>query len=51
VNLIGLLVVILLLGVLAVVVLDRTGDAGCDRSATTTTIVPGVTMPRQPGLC
>jgi hypothetical protein len=51
VNLIGLLVVILLLGVLAVVVLNRTGDAGCPADATTTTIVAGVSMPRTPGLC
>ena len=50
-NLIGLLVVILLRGVLGVVVLDRTTDAGCPADATTTTIVPGVTMPRTPGVC
>ena len=50
-NLIGLLVVILLLGVLAVVVLNRTGEAGCPADATTTTIVPGVRSPRVPGLC
>jgi hypothetical protein len=47
----GLLIVILLMGVLAVVVLNRTGDAGCPGDATTTTIVAGVTMPRTPGLC
>ena len=50
-NLIGVLVVILLLGVLAVVVLNRTTDAGCPEDATTTTIVPGVALPRTPGLC
>jgi hypothetical protein len=51
VNLIGLLVVVLLLGVLAVVVLNRANETGCPEDATTTTIVPGVVIPRTPGLC
>jgi hypothetical protein len=51
VNLVGLLIVILLLGVLAVVVLGRVGGDGCPSDATTTTIVRRVTSPRVPGLC
>jgi hypothetical protein len=51
VNLIGLLIVILLLGVLAAIVLGRVGGDGCPHDATTTTIVHGVTNPRVPGLC
>lgn len=50
-NLLGLLIVILLLGVLAVVVLNRMGDTSCPAGATTTTIVAGVTNPHVPGLC